>query len=224
MLDIKLLRQDVDVVARNLARRGIVLDRDHFNELESRRKTLQVEVESGRQLRNERSKEIGKAKSRGEDIEPLRAEVAALGVELDAAEAKLAALADELDALLAGLPNLLQDDVPDGADESANVEIRRWGDAPEFAFQPLDHLDIGEKHGLIDTHTAAQIAGSRFVIIKGQFARLHRALTQFMLDLHTAEHGYAEAYVPYLANDAALFGTGQLPKICSPSTVLQGSI
>lgn len=223
MLDIKLLRQDLDAVAENLARRGVALDRARFDELEARRKGLQVAVESGRQERNERSREIGQAKARGEDIEPLRAAVSELGRKLDAAEAELAEIAGELDELLAGLPNLLQGDVPDGTDETANVELRKWGEPREFDFDPKDHLDIGEQLGMIDMQKAAQIAGSRFVILNGSLARLHRALTQFMLDLHTTEHGYSEAYVPYLANDDALFGTGQLPKFADDLFAVDGA-
>ena len=212
MLDTKLLRQDPEGVARNLLRRGFVFDQARFAELEARRKSLQVDVEARRQERNERSKEIGKAKARGEDIEPLKAQVASLGEALDAAEGELESLAAELQEMLAGLPNLLQDDVPDGTDESANVEISRWGEPPAFGFEPRDHLDLGEQLGMIEMQTAAAIAGSRFSILRGTLARLHRALTQFMLDLHISEHDYSEAYVPYLANDDALYGTGQLPK------------
>jgi seryl-tRNA synthetase len=223
MLDIKLLRQETEAVARNLSRRGTVFDRERFDALESRRKALQVEVESGRQQRNDRSKEIGRAKARGEDIEPLRAEVSRLGEALEAAEQELGVLAAELDELLAGLPNMLQDDVPDGADDSANVEVSRWGEPRSFDFEPLDHLALGERLGLIDMETAARIAGSRFVILEAQLARLHRALTQFMLDLHTTEHGYRETYVPYLANDDALFGTGQLPKFAADLFAVDGA-
>ena len=223
MLDIKRLRQDTDAVARNLARRGYEFDRERFESLESRRKTLQVEVETGRQQKNDRSREIGQAKARGEDIEPLKAEVAKLGTELDAAELSLGKLAEELDELLAGLPNLLQDEVPDGADESANVELRRWGTPPEFDFEPRDHLDIGEGLGLIDMEAAAAIAGSRFVVLRNRFSALHRALTQFMLDVHTEQHGYEEYYVPYLANEHALFGTGQLPKFADDLFAVDGA-
>ena len=212
MLDIKLLRQDVEAVAANLARRGVVLDRDNFVSLESERKSLQVEVEARRQERNEKSKSIGEAKAAGEDIEPLKAEVATLGDALAAAEQRLDQISAALDELLEGTPNLLHPDVPDGADESANVEIRRVGEPRQFSFKPRDHQALGEGLGQLDLAAAAKIAGSRFVVLTGPLARLHRALIQFMLDLHTAEHGYRETYVPYLANRAALFGTGQLPK------------
>ncbi len=223
MLDIRLLRNDLDRVAKNLARRGFVLDRAPFEQLEAERKRVQLEVEGHRQKRNERSKAIGRAKAAGEDVEPLMREVGELGDALANGEARLTAITSELDELLAGLPNLLHADVPDGADESANVEIRRWGEPPSFDFAPLDHVDIGEKLGLLDLQAAAKISGSRFVVLRGGLARLHRALTQFMLDLHTSEHGYSEAYVPYLVNEHALFGTGQLPKFASDLFAVDGA-
>jgi seryl-tRNA synthetase len=212
MLDPKLLRQDIDAVAANLARRGVVFDRESFASLETERKRLQVEVETSRQARNEKSKAIGQAKAAGRDIEPLKREVGALGETLTAAEARLDEIAGALDALLQGIPNLLHADVPDGADESGNAEVRRVGEPRSFPFEPKDHQAIGEALGQLDLAGAAKIAGSRFVVLHGDLARLHRALVQFMLDLHTSEHGYRETYVPYLANRAALFGTGQLPK------------
>ena len=223
MLDIRLLRNDLDRVAKNLARRGFVLDRAPFEQLEAERKRVQLEVEGHRQKRNERSKAIGRAKAAGEDVEPLMREVGELGDALANGEARLTAITSELDELLAGLPNLLHADVPDGADESANVEIRRWGEPPSFDFAPLDHLDIGEKLGLLDLQAAAKISGSRFVVLRGGLARLHRALTQFMLDLHSSEHGYSETYVPYLVNEHALFGTGQLPKFASELFAVDGA-
>lgn len=215
MLDLKLLRHDVDHVAANLARRGFVLDRGAFAQLEAERKSLQVEVESQRQVRNEKSRAIGKAKAAGDDIEPLRKEVGELGEALARAEARLDEIAGALDSLLHGIPNVLHADVPDGADESANAELRRVGEPPAFDFEPQDHQAIGEGLGLLDLAGAAKIAGSRFVVLEGSLARLHRALIQFMLDLHTTEHGYRECYVPYLANRSSLFGTGQLPKFAT---------
>jgi seryl-tRNA synthetase len=212
MLDPRLLRNDIDSVARNLARRGFVLDRKHYQELESHRKQLQVEVEALRQERNERSKSIGKAKAAGEDIEPLKAEVGELGTRLAETEDQLSNVQVELDAMLAGLPNLLHETVPDGADETSNEELRRWGEPPGFAFEARDHVAIGEELGLIDFESAAKLSGSRFVVLRDGLARLHRALIQFMLDLHVSEHGYRETYVPYLVNADSLFGTGQLPK------------
>ena len=212
MLDLKLLRQDVAGVAANLARRGVAFDTESFRNLEAERKAVQVEVEAQRQFRNEKSKAIGKAKAAGQDIEPLRTAVNAHAEALSAGEARLEEIAAALDALLHGTPNLLHDDVPAGTDESANVEVRRVGEPRSFAFEPQDHQTIGEALGLLDLSGAAKIAGSRFVVLNGELARLHRALIQFMLDLHTSRHGYRETYVPYLANRASLFGTGQLPK------------
>ena len=222
MLDIKALRNDLDGIARNLARRGFVLDREDFLALEEKRKALQVEVESLRAERNARSKAIGKAKAAGEDIAPLTKEVGELGRRLDEADASLHAVQDEFNAMLAGLPNLLHDSVPDGADETSNVELRRWGDPPSFDFQPKDHIALGERLGLVDFESAAKLSGSRFVVLKGAAARLQRALIQFMLDVHTREHGYTEMYVPYLVNDKSLFGTGQLPKFAEDQFHLEG--
>ena len=212
MLDPRLLRNDLDNVARNLARRGVVLDRNQYLELESSRKTLQVEVEAFRKERNERSKAIGQAKAAGEDIEPLKHKVGELATKLAESEARLQDVQTELDALQAGLPNLLHDSVPDGADETCNAELRRWGEPPSFDFEPRDHVSLGESLGLIDFERAAKISGSRFVVLYGQAARLQRALIQFMLDVHINDHGYSEVYVPYLVNEESLFGTGQLPK------------
>ena len=212
MLDPRLLRNDLDNVARNLARRGVVLDRNQYLELESSRKTLQIEVEAYRKERNERSKAIGQAKAAGEDIEPLRLKVGELGTKLAESEARLQGVQTELDALQAGLPNLLHDSVPDGADETCNAELRRWGEPPTFDYEPRDHVTLGESLGLIDFERAAKLSGSRFVVLHGQAARLQRALIQFMLDVHINDHGYSEVYVPYLVNEESLFGTGQLPK------------
>jgi seryl-tRNA synthetase len=223
MLDIRLLRNDLDRVAKNLARRGFVLDRAPLERLEAERKRVQLEVEGHRQKRNERSKAIGRAKAAGEDTAPLLREVGELGDALAVGEARLAEITRELDAFLAGLPNLLHEDVPDGADESANVELRRRGEPRRFDFTPRDHVEIGEKLGLIDFEAAAKISGSRFVVLRAGMARLHRALIQFMLDVHTREHGYAETYVPYLVNEQALFGTGQLPKFASDLFAVDGA-
>jgi seryl-tRNA synthetase len=222
MLDPKTLRQDLDVVAANLARRGFKLDRERYLALEAERKELQMRVEGLRQTRNERSKAIGKAKAAGGDVEALKREVGTLGEELGAGEARLTSLTVELDDFLARLPNLLHESVPQGADSTANVEVRRWGDPPQLSFEPLDHVALGEKLGLIDFDAAAKLSGARFVVLKGAVARLHRAIAQLMLDLHTREHGYTEAYVPYLVNDATLFGTGQLPKFAADLFALEG--
>ena len=212
MLDIRSLRQDLDATALALARRGYSLDRERFEALESRRKELQVRTEQLQAERNSRSRSIGQAKSRGEDIEPLKAEVSRLGEDLKQCETDLQRVQEELDALLKQIPNLPQSDVPDGLDEASNVEVRREGTPRAFDFTPRDHVDLGLPGGWLDFEAAARVAGSRFVVMRGEMARLHRALTQFMLDLHTSVHGYQETYVPYMANPAALEGTGQLPK------------
>lgn len=212
MIDPKLLRQASQDVAANLARRGFTFDVDAYLALEERRKALQVETEELRNERNTSSKNIGKAKAQGEDIAPLLAAVKELGDKLDENEANLQALQAELREIELGLPNLLQDDVPDGNDEADNKEVRRWGEPVEFDFEPRDHIELGEALGLLDFETASKISGSRFVVMTGALARMQRALVQFMLDTHTSEHGYVESYVPFLVQDQALVGTGQLPK------------
>ncbi len=211
MLDPHLLRQSLDEVARQLARRGFVLDRDTYLALEEKRKALQVRTQQLQNERNTRSKAIGQAKARGEDIEPLKAEVARLGEELKACQQELSEVQGQLQTFLLGLPNLLDEDVPEGQSEDDNVEVARWGQPPAFDFEPRDHVDLGAGLGL-DFEAAAKITGARFVVIRGPLACLHRALIQFMLDLHTREHGYSEVYVPYLVNAQSLIGTGQLPK------------
>src|SRR5690606_6416798 len=163
MLDPRALRQDLDAVTRNLARRGFVLDRERYAALEAERKSVQVEAEGLRQQRNERSKAIGLAKASGADVEVLKREVADLGAALAAAEARFGAVTDELEAFLAGLPNLLHESVPDGADETSNVEVRRWGEPPAFSFEPLDHIELGRRLGMIDFEAAAKMSGSRLV-------------------------------------------------------------
>jgi seryl-tRNA synthetase len=222
VLDTRLLRSDLDSVVANLARRGFAFDKQAFVSLEERRKTLQVEVDRLRNERNTRSKSIGRAKAQGQDIAPLLAEVESLGDELKRADEGLAAGQAALDALLLGIPNLLHESVPEGRDESANVELRRWGEPRQLDFTPLDHIAIGEKLGGLDFESAARISGARFAVMRGAVARLHRALAQFMLDLHTAEHGYTEAYVPYLVTRQTLTGTGQLPKFEADLFALKG--
>jgi seryl-tRNA synthetase len=222
MLDVRALRHDLDGVARNLARRGFVLDRERFEALEAERKRLQIEVEALRQSRNEQSKAIGKAKAAAADTDALREEVGRLGKALEQAEAGLVGVAAELDALLHGIPNTLHASVPDGADERSNVELRRWGEPPQFSFPARDHIAIGEGLGLMDFESASKLSGARFVVLGGALARLHRALAQFMLDVHTREHGYREMYVPYLVQERALFGTGQLPKFAADVFAVQG--
>jgi seryl-tRNA synthetase len=224
MLDPRLLRSDLDGLARNLARRGFVLDCALYQRLEDERKTLQVDVEELRRLRNERSKEIGKAKAAGEDIESLKVEVEKLGTSLADAEARLQGLQVKLDAFLTEIPNLLHDSVPDGSVETSNIIVRSWGEAPKFEFEPKDHVALGEELRMIDFETAAKLSGSRFVVLHGMLARLHRALIQFMLDVHVNEHGYTESYVPYMVNDSALFGTGQLPKFASDLFTIEGEV
>ncbi|HUO81237.1 MAG TPA: serine--tRNA ligase [Gammaproteobacteria bacterium] len=222
MLDPRLLRKDLPAVAANLARRSFDLDGAAFAALEARRRQLQISVDELRNERNTRSKAIGRAKAAGEDVTRLRAQVQDLGERLKAEDAELETVCRELEALQLGLPNLLQDDVPDGADENDNVEIRRHGEPPAFDFEPLDHVMLGERSGLVDFPAAARIAGARFVVLRGAVAQLHRALIQFMLDLHTREHGYTEVYVPYLANPPALTGTGQLPKFGADLFAIEG--
>ena len=212
MLDAKLIRNELEETAKKLKRRGFELDCAKISELESQRKEIQVSVQELQNERNTRSKSIGKAKAAGEDIEPLLAEVSELGDKLKAAEERLAAVQDELNGILMGIPNIPHESVPDGTNEDDNQEVRRWGEPKEFDFEPLDHVDLGARNGAMDFETAAKISGSRFVVLRGPLAKLHRALIQFMLDTHTSEHGYEETYVPYLVNADSLIGTGQLPK------------
>jgi seryl-tRNA synthetase len=212
MLDPRLLRTDPDSVARNLARRGFVLDVEAFRSLEERRKAAQVAADETRAARNAHAKKVGQAKGRGEDVTGLIAEGEALSSRLEGLEQELASVQAESDTLLLGLPNLLHEDVPEGRDESANLEVRRWGEPREFDFTPLDHVAIGEKLSTMDFEAAGRISGARFVVLRGSLARLHRALIQYMLDLHTSQHGYTEVYAPYLVARQALVGTGQLPK------------
>jgi seryl-tRNA synthetase len=218
MLDPKLLRNDLDGTAAALLRRGYRLDTARFAALEERRKALQVQTDELRNERNTRSKAIGRAKASGENAAPLLAEVADLGERLKALEGELAGVQADLEAVLYDLPNLLDASVPDGADEDANLEVRRWGEPRVFDFQPKDHVDLG----LLDFEAAAKISGARFVVMRGGLARLHRALIQFMLDLHTREHGYTEIYAPYIVNGESLVGTGQLPKFRADLFALEG--
>ncbi len=212
MLDPRLLRTQLDDIARQLARRGFTLNTKTIAELERRRKDIQVHVQELQSRRNVGAKEIGKAKAAGKDAASLLAAAAKLGEELKQAEGQLEKIQQELDDILLGVPNLPHASVPEGSSENDNVEVRRWGEPREFDFTPKDHVDLGAALGMLDFDTAAKIAGSRFVLMSGAIARLHRALTQMMLDLHTREHGYTETYVPYLVNAASMQGTGQLPK------------
>ena len=212
MLDINLLRTQLDTVAARLATRGKPIDFSEFAALEAERKTLQTRTQELQAQRNSLSKQIGMLKGQGKDASEVMAQVGTLGDELKASEARLAELLDSFNAILATLPNLPNESVPIGADENGNVEVKRWGTPRSFDFPVKDHVDIGEGLGQLDFGTAAKISGARFTLMKGGIARLHRALAQFMLDVHTGEHGYTEVYVPYLVNAASLFGTGQLPK------------
>ena len=212
MIDPKLLRSDPEAVARNLARRGFKLDVEALKALEEKRKPYQIESDRVRSERNANAKAVGMAKGRGEDVAPLIAKGEALTKELAQAEDNLLSVQAELEQWQLGLPNLLHDSVPDGKDETANLEVRRWGEPKRFTFEPRDHMELGERLGGLDFEAAARISGARFVVMKAHVARLHRALAQFMLDLHTREHGYTEVYAPYLVQRQALVGTGQLPK------------
>jgi seryl-tRNA synthetase len=223
MLDPKLLRSDLEDVARQLARRGFTLDTARIAELEARRKTAQVETQELQNERNTRAKAIGRAKAAGEDIQPLLDEVASLGDRLKAADQSLAEVQEALDAIALSLPNLPHASVPEGRDEDDNREERRWGEPRVLDFEPRDHVDIGAGLGQLDFDAAARLTGSRFAVMSGPLARMHRALAQFMLDVHTVEHGYTEAYVPYMVNPDSLFGTGQLPKFAEDLFRLEGS-
>jgi seryl-tRNA synthetase len=212
MIDAKLLRSDPSAVAANLARRGFRFDLDEWQQLEELRRSLQMEADRARAERNVHAKSVGMAKGRGEDIAPLLARGESLALEVADVEQALNDMQSKLDAWQLELPNLLHDSVPDGRDESSNVEVRRWGTPATLAFKPLDHVDVGAALDGMDFEAAGRISGARFVVMKGAVARLHRALAQFMLDLHSGQHGYTELQVPYLVNAAALTGTGQLPK------------
>lgn len=211
MLDIQLLRTDLEAVAERLSARGFKLDTAAFAALEHERKSLQTRTQELQAKRNSLSKQIGIAKSKGEDVSAIMAEVANLGDELKACESSLAALQDKIDDLLLYIPNLPHESVPTGSDETGNVEARRWGTPRQFDFEVRDHVDVGAPLGL-DFETGAKLSGARFTVLRGGIARLHRALAQFMLDLQTQEHGYTEVYTPYIVNAEVLYGTGQLPK------------
>ena len=212
MLDPKLLRSDLEGAALQLARRGFTLDTGKLQALEAQRKSIQTQTQDLQAERNSRSRGIGKAKAAGEDISPLLKAVEGLGQQLSEKEQELTALQDELNAILMGIPNIPHASVPEGKGEEDNLEIRKWGEPAAFNFEPKDHVDLGEQLGQLDFETAAKLTGSRFSVMQGPLARLHRALIQFMLDTHTREHGYSEVYVPYLVNADSLRGTGQLPK------------
>jgi len=212
MLDQKLLRTDIESIAKNLAKHGYDLDVKQFNELEAKRKDLSVKTQDLQNERNTKSKGIGKAKANGEDIAPLLAEVSTLGDDLDAAKKQLDEVQAQIHEMMMGMPNLLDDSVPEGKSEDDNIEVRKWGEPTALDFEPKDHVELGAPNDWLDFETAAKITGSRFVVMRGDMARMHRALIQFMLNLHTSDHGYEEVYVPFLVNADSLKGTGQLPK------------
>ncbi len=212
MLDIQLLRKDLANVAQRLASRGYTLDTARIEALEAERKEIQTRTQDLQARRNQLSKQIGMAKGKGEDAGALMGEVAGLGDELKQAEERLGGIQEDLANFVMNIPNLPHASVPLGKDEKDNLEVRRVGTPREFAYTPLDHVDVGETLELLDFPTAVKITSSRFVLMRGSLARLHRALTQFMLDTHTQEHGYQEVYVPYLVNADSMRGTGQLPK------------
>ncbi|WP_296060281.1 serine--tRNA ligase [uncultured Amphritea sp.] len=212
MLDPKFIRSNPEEVAQLLIKKGYTFPVEEFNALENQRRDVQVESERLQNERNTRSKNIGKAKAAGEDIAPLLAEVSTLGEQLDSAKEQLKVVQEQMDALLMGMPNIPHESVPAGLSEDDNIEIRKWGEPTQLDFEPKDHVDLGELNGGLDFATAAKITGARFAVLRGGIARMHRALIQFMLDTHTAEHGYQETYVPYLVNADSLRGTGQLPK------------
>lgn len=212
MLDVQLLRADLDAVAARLATRGFSLDTATFEALERERKDIQVRTQDCQARRNTLSKQIGQAKAKGEDSSALMAEVAGLGEETKRLENELANVQAKISDFLLGLPNLPHASVPVGKSERDNVEVRRWGTPRTLGFAPKDHVEIGEKLGGLDFANASKLSGARFTFMRGGIARLHRALAQFMLDVHTREHGYTECYTPYLVNAATLTGTGQLPK------------
>ncbi len=212
MLDPKLLRSELASVAENLCKRGFVLDTNRIEALESQRKTLQTESEALQNQQKQSAKKIGQVKSSGGDIEPLLKEVDSLKAATNDAKHRLTELQNEIEALYATIPNVLADDVPAGASEDDNVEVLTWGEPKTYDFEVKDHVDVGEALGGLDFETAAKITGSRFALMRRDVAKLHRALVQFMLDVHAQEHGYEEVNVPYIVNRESLYGTGQLPK------------
>ncbi len=222
MLDPKALRADPRAVADNLARRGFTFDAAVYAELEAERKAVQSEAESLQAQRNTLSRRIGEARKQGEDATELLTQVTGLGEQLERRQAELGSIRQRLDAWLIGMPNLLDPEVPNGRSAADNLELRRWGEPAAFDFEPLDHVQLGERLGLLDIPQAAAMSGARFSVLQGELARLHRALGQFMLDLHTRRHGYQECYVPYLVNAASLEGTGQLPKFREDLFALDG--
>ncbi|MDP3007941.1 MAG: serine--tRNA ligase, partial [Methylococcales bacterium] len=212
MLDPRLFRTELDFVKAQLARRNFAFDAEGYIALETRRKDIQVKTQELQNQRNSNAKAIGQAKAKGEDVQPLMNQVAALGDELKAAETELTSIQAEMDSIMSGIPNILDEAVPAGKDEESNLEISRWGEPRQFDFEAKDHVDLGAKLQGMDFELGAKITGSRFVVLNGALARLQRAIIQLMLNTHTEEHGYTETYVPFLVNADSLRGTGQLPK------------
>ncbi len=223
MLDPKLFRNDLDRVAANLARRGFALDKQAIVELEEQRKAIQVKTEELQNQTKTKSKMIGQLKAKGEDAQPVLDEVAALKKQREEAEQQLKDIQEKLSEIHYSTPNLLDDSVPDGSDENDNKEVRRWGTPREFDFEVKDHVALGEIEQGLDFAASAKLTGSRFVVMRNRIARLHRALIQFMLDVHTRKHGYQEVYVPYMVNRESLTGTGQLPKFEEDLFAVKGS-
>ena len=221
MLDPKLLRNNIAFVTQELLRRGFALDIDEYQSLEADRRSLQAETENLQNERNVKSKLIGQAKAKGEDVSPLLAEVSGLGEKLDLAKKRFGEVREQLEQLVKSVPNLPDASVPEGEDESGNITLRECGSPRVFDFKPLDHVDLGDGKGL-DFETAVKVSGSRYVIMTGELAKLQRALTQYMLDIHTSQHGYTEVYVPYIVNSDSLFGTGQLPKFAEDQFQVAG--
>lgn len=222
MLDPKLLRTNIAEIAQNLAKRNYTLDVSRFESLEAKRKNMQAETQMLQETRNAKSKSIGQAKAKGEDIAPLLAEVAGLGDELQAKETEFKSLQAEITAFLLETPNLLDESVPAGKDDSENKEIMKWGKPKQYDFDVKDHVELGESNNNMDFETAAKLSGARFVVLRKGIAHMHRALAQFMLDTHTNEHGYTEMYVPYLVKDHCFYGTGQLPKFAEDFFKMEG--
>ena len=222
MLNVKLLRQEPDLLAEKLASRQFDLDVELLKKVERQRKELQQETQSLQALRNSKSKSIGQAKAQGENIQPLLDEVAGLGDQLKSKEQDLSELLKGVNDYILTIPNVLHDSVPEGRDESDNQVLRHWGDIPSFDFEPKDHVDIGELLGLLDFDRAAKLSGSRFSVMRGQLAQMQRGLAQFMLDVHVYQHGYNEVYLPLLVSSACLLGTGQLPKFAEDFFTVKG--
>jgi len=223
MLDPKLLRDDLKTLAAALAKRGFELDSAKLEALEQQRKQLQVATQDLQNQRNQRSKAIGQAKAKGEDTTAIMAEVQQIGQDLEAKKATLDKVLADCQALYDAIPNIPAEPVPPGKEEADNQELRTWGTPPKFDFTPQDHVDLGQAKGWVDFETASKLTGSRFVCMRGDIVRLQRALTQFMLDIHIKQHGYQEVYVPYLVNEASLYGTGQLPKFAEDQFFTEGN-